>query len=170
MGQRSAGSNWVSGYRVRSHSGTMRSIRAGCAALLAGASVRTVAGTYDDDHWDKAITALLNRQTVAGATLGASRPVAMVRRKSAGGSLCRSHLAQRAIWGRGAQLASSARAVVDPDFAAVIHPRFMPCMLAHMRDDLTPVVAMGPAVKRRGWRAERLGSGCRAGSISARGS
>ena len=130
-------------------------IDAQVAALLAGASVRTVAGTYDDDHWDKAITAL-NRQTVAGATLGASKPIAVVGENRRGIALS---LAPRAEGDMGSLLSRvECSATVDPDFAAVIHPNFMPCMLAHMRDDLTPIAAMGPAVRGEGGARSDLGA------------
>ena len=126
-----------------------------CAALLGGAAVRTVSGTYDDDHFDKAI-ALLNRQTVAGATLGASKPIAVVGENRRGIAL---GLAPRAEGDMGSLLSRvECSAVIDPDFAVLIHPRFMPCMLAHMRADLTPIAAMGPAVKGDGGTRSDLGA------------
>ena len=130
-------------------------IDAQVAALLGGAAVRTVAGTYDDDHWDKAVTAL-NRQTIGGAVLGASRPIAVVGENRRGVALS---LAPRAEGDRGATLERvEVSASVPADFAAVVHPRMPPCAISHLHDTLVPIAAMGPAVKGEGGARSDLGA------------
>ena len=130
-------------------------IDAAVAEVIGGLAVRTVAGTFDDGHWDKAITAV-NRQTVGEAVLGASLPIAVVGENRRAGALS---LTPRAEGDRGAALARvECSAVVDPDFAAVVHPRFMPCAISHLRESLMPIAAMGPAVKGDGGARSDLGA------------
>ena len=131
-------SAWISGRLRLWHDSLDQEV----AALLTGSAVRTNPGMFDAAHFASAVSAI-NRQTIGGAPLGSSRPVALCgenRRAfmSAVPGPARATGDEAAVLSRVVYSAS-----VDPDFLALVHPQFMPAALAYL-GQLEPRAVLGP--------------------------